>query len=117
VECAQFWSTWDCPGKFRSGPRHGAHPSRRGAEPGAATTHNSLPLSSSKDGLGSSVPHGYSAPQPWQQYYWANQDRLVPREELIRKAFELALRFDIAGPLSPYYSSPVPPPGPQLLAP
>jgi uncharacterized lipoprotein (TIGR02269 family) len=52
----------------------------------------------------------------WQQYYRANRDRLVPREELIRKAFELALRFDIAGPIMPYYS-PVPPPGPQLLAP
>ncbi len=52
----------------------------------------------------------------WQQYYRANQDRLVPREEMIRKAFELALRFDIAGPIRPYYS-PVPPPGPQLLAP
>jgi len=52
----------------------------------------------------------------WQHYYRANRDRLVPRDELIRKAFELALRFDIAGPLGPYYA-PVPPPGPQLLAP
>jgi hypothetical protein len=52
----------------------------------------------------------------WQQYYRANRDCLVPRKELIRKAFELALRFDIAGPLRPYYA-PVPPPGPQLLAP
>ncbi|HYO51251.1 TIGR02269 family lipoprotein [Archangium sp.] len=41
---------------------------------------------------------------------------LVPKEVLIRKAFELTLRFDIAGPIMPYYS-PVPPPGPQLLAP
>jgi uncharacterized lipoprotein (TIGR02269 family) len=52
----------------------------------------------------------------WQQYYRANRDRLVPRDELIRKAFELALRFDIAGPIMPYYA-PVPRPGPQLLAP
>ncbi|HEX8434029.1 TIGR02269 family lipoprotein [Archangium sp.] len=54
--------------------------------------------------------------EAWRQFYEANRDRLVPREELIRKAFELALRFDIAGPLRPYYP-PVPPPGPQLLAP
>jgi uncharacterized lipoprotein (TIGR02269 family) len=52
----------------------------------------------------------------WRQFHQANQHRLVPREELIRKAFELSLRFDIAGPIMPYYS-PVPPPGPQLLAP
>ncbi|WNG17387.1 TIGR02269 family lipoprotein [Cystobacter fuscus] len=41
---------------------------------------------------------------------------VVPKQVLIRKAFELALRFDIAGPLRPYYA-PVPPPGPQLLPP
>jgi uncharacterized lipoprotein (TIGR02269 family) len=52
----------------------------------------------------------------WRQFIEANRHRPVPREELIRKAFELALRFDIAGPIMPYYS-PVPPPGPQLLAP
>jgi uncharacterized lipoprotein (TIGR02269 family) len=54
--------------------------------------------------------------EAWRQFKRANEDRQVPREELLRKAFELALRFDIAGPISPYYS-PVPPPGPQLLAP
>ncbi|QRK09907.1 TIGR02269 family lipoprotein [Archangium violaceum] len=41
---------------------------------------------------------------------------VVPKEVLIRKAFELALRFDIAGPLRSYYA-PVPAPGPQVLAP
>ncbi len=53
--------------------------------------------------------------EAWRQFHEANPGQ-VPREVLIRKAFELALRFDIAGPLRPYYS-PVPPPGPQLLAP
>jgi uncharacterized lipoprotein (TIGR02269 family) len=53
--------------------------------------------------------------QAWQQFIIANPGP-VPREVLIRKAFELALRFDIAGPLRPYHA-PVPPPGPQLLAP
>jgi uncharacterized lipoprotein (TIGR02269 family) len=52
----------------------------------------------------------------WRQFYEANRHRRVPPDELLRKAFELALRFDIAGPVSPY-SAPVPPPGPQLLAP
>jgi len=51
----------------------------------------------------------------WRQFMRANPG-YVPREVLLRKAFELAFRFDIAGPLMPYYS-PVPPPGPQLLAP
>jgi uncharacterized lipoprotein (TIGR02269 family) len=54
--------------------------------------------------------------EAWRQFYHANKERVVPREELFRKAFDLAFRFDIAGPLMPYYS-PVPPPGPQLLAP
>jgi uncharacterized lipoprotein (TIGR02269 family) len=54
--------------------------------------------------------------EAWRQFKQANEDRPVPREVLVRKAFELALRFDIAGPIKPYYS-PVPPPGPQLLAP
>ncbi|HZH75161.1 MAG TPA: TIGR02269 family lipoprotein [Archangium sp.] len=51
----------------------------------------------------------------WRQFIDANP---VPpsREVVLRKAFELALRFDVAGPLMPYYA-PVPPPGPQLLAP
>jgi uncharacterized lipoprotein (TIGR02269 family) len=38
------------------------------------------------------------------------------RDDVIRKAFELTYRFDIAGPIMPYYS-PVLPPGPQLRAP
>ncbi len=41
---------------------------------------------------------------------------VVPKAVLIRKAFELSLRFDIAGPIRPYYASP-PSPGPELLAP
>ena len=53
--------------------------------------------------------------QAWRQYMRANPG-YVPREVLISKAFELALRFDIAGPIRPYYA-PVPAPGPQLLAP
>ncbi|HEY0096682.1 MAG TPA: DUF2380 domain-containing protein, partial [Archangium sp.] len=52
----------------------------------------------------------------WRQFMRANEHRLVSKEEMLRKAFELAFRFDIAGPIRPYYS-PVPPPGPQLLAP
>jgi uncharacterized lipoprotein (TIGR02269 family) len=54
--------------------------------------------------------------QAWRQFIDANQDRHVSREEVFRKAFELTLRFDIAGPIMPYYY-PVLPPGPQLLAP
>jgi uncharacterized lipoprotein (TIGR02269 family) len=53
--------------------------------------------------------------QAWHQFMRAHPGH-VSREVLIRKAFELALRFDIAGPLRPYYA-PVPSPGPQLLAP
>jgi len=53
--------------------------------------------------------------EAWRQFQEANPGH-VPREALIRKAFELALRFDIAGPVMPYYA-PVSPPGPQLLAP
>jgi uncharacterized lipoprotein (TIGR02269 family) len=59
---------------------------------------------------------GGSWNEAWRQFKRANEDRQVSPEELLRKAFELSLRFDIAGPISPYYS-PVPPPGPQLLAP
>lgn len=54
--------------------------------------------------------------EAWRQYYEANNQRSVTREELLRKAFELALRHDIAGPIHAY-RSPIPPPGPQLLAP
>ena len=51
----------------------------------------------------------------WQQVKRTSPG-VVPKEVLIRKAFELALRFDIAGPIRPYHA-PVPDPGPQLLAP
>jgi len=51
----------------------------------------------------------------WRQFMDANPIP-PPREVMIRKAFELALRLDIAGPIRPYYA-PIPPPGPQLLAP
>ena len=51
----------------------------------------------------------------WRQFMGANPIP-PPREVMIRKAFELALRLDLAGPIMPYYA-PVPPPGPQLLAP
>ncbi|HEX8824469.1 MAG TPA: TIGR02269 family lipoprotein [Archangium sp.] len=54
--------------------------------------------------------------EAWRQFMNANQRRPVTKKEMLHKAFELALRFDIAGPIRPYYS-PVPPPGPQLLAP
>jgi uncharacterized lipoprotein (TIGR02269 family) len=54
--------------------------------------------------------------EAWRQFVSANQHRVVPKEELLRKAFELAYRFDIVGPLMPY-SHPIPPAGPQLLAP
>ncbi|HLM46711.1 MAG TPA: TIGR02269 family lipoprotein [Myxococcaceae bacterium] len=52
----------------------------------------------------------------WRQFMNANVDRTVPREEMLRKAFELAFRFDIAGPLVPYGHQ-IAPVGPQLLAP
>ncbi len=54
--------------------------------------------------------------EAWRQFKAANEHRRVSQEELLRKAFELAFRFDIVGPVMPYYT-PVPPPGPQLLAP
>lgn len=54
--------------------------------------------------------------EAWRQFLNANQSRLVPRDEMLRKAFELAFRFDIVGPLMPY-RHPIPPVGPQLLAP
>ncbi len=57
---------------------------------------------------------------PWNEAWWqfriAKQGQSVTKEELLHKAFELAFRFDIVGPLRPYYA-PVLPPGPQLLAP
>jgi uncharacterized lipoprotein (TIGR02269 family) len=54
--------------------------------------------------------------EAWRQFVEANAARRVPREELISKAFELALRYDIVGPIVPY-RAPIPPPGPQLFAP
>jgi uncharacterized lipoprotein (TIGR02269 family) len=54
--------------------------------------------------------------EAWRQFKEASQGRQVSREELMRKAFEFALRFDIVGPVLPYYT-PVSPPGPQLRAP
>ncbi len=39
----------------------------------------------------------------------------VPQDEMLRKAFELAYRFDIVGPIMPYNHQVVPP-GPQLFA-
>jgi hypothetical protein len=54
--------------------------------------------------------------QAWREFKNANLDREVPPAELMAKAFELAYRFDIVGPLVPYRHTLVPP-GPQLLAP
>jgi uncharacterized lipoprotein (TIGR02269 family) len=53
--------------------------------------------------------------QAWRQFKDANLHRLVPQEEMLRKAFELAYRFDIVGPIVPYNHQLVPP-GPQLFA-
>jgi uncharacterized lipoprotein (TIGR02269 family) len=54
--------------------------------------------------------------QAWREFRDANRDRKVPPEELLAKAFELAYRFDIVGPIVPYHH-PLVPPGPQLFAP
>lgn len=52
----------------------------------------------------------------WREYMNANlHRRRIPKEELLRKAFELAFRFDITGPIVPYYGHPIAPPGPQLF--
>ncbi len=51
----------------------------------------------------------------WRQFMEANYQRRVPREEMMRKAFELAYRFDIVGPIVPYGHQVVSP-GPQLFA-
>ncbi len=45
----------------------------------------------------------------------ATTHRPVSQEEMLRKAFELAYRFDIVGPIVPYGHQLVPP-GPQLFA-
>ncbi|QRN97923.1 TIGR02269 family lipoprotein [Archangium violaceum] len=52
----------------------------------------------------------------WRQFMNANQHRKVSQAEMLGKAFELAFRFDIVGPISPYGRALVPE-GPQLLAP
>jgi uncharacterized lipoprotein (TIGR02269 family) len=54
--------------------------------------------------------------QAWREYQKANLTREVSPEELLAKAFELAYRFDIVGPIIPYGHTLVPP-GPQLFAP
>jgi uncharacterized lipoprotein (TIGR02269 family) len=54
--------------------------------------------------------------EAWRQFMMANPSRKVPREEMLGKAFELAFRFDIVGPIMPYGHT-VAPVGPQLLAP
>jgi hypothetical protein len=54
--------------------------------------------------------------EAWREFYRANAHRQVPREELLGKAFELAYRFDIVGPIVSYRHL-IAPPGPQLLAP
>lgn len=54
--------------------------------------------------------------QAWREFKEANLDRKVPPAELLAKAFELAYRFDIVGPIVPY-GQPLVPPGPQLFAP
>jgi uncharacterized lipoprotein (TIGR02269 family) len=54
--------------------------------------------------------------EAWRQFMNANLGRKVPREEMLGKAFELAFRFDIVGPLVTY-GRPIAPVGPQLLAP
>jgi uncharacterized lipoprotein (TIGR02269 family) len=54
--------------------------------------------------------------QAWREFKDANLDRRVPPAELLAKAFELAYRFDIVGPIVPYGHTLVPP-GPQLFAP
>ncbi len=52
----------------------------------------------------------------WREFLQANRYRRMSQEELLRKAFELAFRFDIVGPIIPY-SHQLVPEGPQLLAP
>ncbi|MDY7232032.1 TIGR02269 family lipoprotein [Hyalangium rubrum] len=53
----------------------------------------------------------------WRQFMDANAGRRVSREQLLGKAFKLAFRFDIVGPIKSHYHAPLPPPGPQLIAP
>ena len=51
----------------------------------------------------------------WRQFMRANLLRPVSQEEMLRKAFELAYRLDIVGPIIPYGHQ-LAPPGPQLFA-
>ncbi len=51
----------------------------------------------------------------WRQFKDATSHRHVSQEEMMRKALELAYRFDIVGPIMPYGHQLVPP-GPQLFA-
>ncbi|WNG32732.1 TIGR02269 family lipoprotein [Archangium violaceum] len=52
----------------------------------------------------------------WREFRDANLERRVPPAELLAKAFELAYRFDIVGPVVPYGHALVSP-GPQMFAP
>jgi uncharacterized lipoprotein (TIGR02269 family) len=63
----------------------------------------------------SGAPFGGLWNEAWRQFMRANYDRRVPREEMMRKAFELAYRFDIVGPIVPYGHQLVPQ-GPQLFS-
>ena len=54
--------------------------------------------------------------QAWREFRDANPMRRYTKEELLAKAFELAYRFDIVGPIMPYNHSLVSP-GPQMFAP
>lgn len=54
--------------------------------------------------------------EAWRQFRLANEGRRVSKEEMLSKAFELALRYEIAGPIVPY-GRPIVPIGPQLLPP
>ena len=63
-----------------------------------------------------SGPRGGPWNEAWREFKNANLRRSVPREELLAKAFELAYRFDIVGPIIPYGHTLVPV-GPQIMAP
>ncbi|WP_225410961.1 SitA6 family polymorphic toxin lipoprotein [Stigmatella hybrida] len=54
--------------------------------------------------------------QAWREFRDTNPTRRYTQEELLAKAFELAFRFDVVGPIIPYGRSLVPPAGPQLFA-
>jgi uncharacterized lipoprotein (TIGR02269 family) len=61
------------------------------------------------------APNGGLWNQAWREFMNANRHRHVPEEEMMRKAFELAYRFDIVGPIIPYGHRLVPP-GPQMFS-